>query len=79
MTPKTSAVVHDLVKGNDGLIRSAHISTANHKTTTPITRLYIPWKLSAVEMERILIMNKDPPPVTVRFVQDPREQLQLKP
>lgn len=34
------AVVDDLVKGNDGLIRSAHISTANHKTNRPITRLY---------------------------------------
>ena len=38
------AVVDDLVEENDGLIRSAHISTANHKTsrpiTTRITRLY---------------------------------------
>ena len=34
------AVVDDLVKGNDGLIRSAHISTANHKTSRTITRLY---------------------------------------
>ena len=34
------AVVDDLVKGNDGLVRSAHISTANHKTNRPITRLY---------------------------------------
>ena len=34
------AVVDDLVKGNDGLVHSAHISTANHKTNRPITRLY---------------------------------------
>ena len=34
------AVVDDLVKGNDGLIRLAHISTATHKTNRPITRLY---------------------------------------
>ena len=34
------AVVDDLVKGNDGLIHSAHISTANHKTNRLITRLY---------------------------------------
>ena len=34
------AVIDDLVEGNDGLIRSAHISTANHKTSRPITRLY---------------------------------------
>ena len=34
------AVIDDLVEGNDGLICSAHISTANHKTSRPITRLY---------------------------------------
>jgi len=34
------AVVDDLVKGNNGQIHSAHISTAIHKTNRPITRLY---------------------------------------
>ena len=34
------AIVDDLVEGNDGLVRSAHISTANYKTNRPITRLY---------------------------------------
>ena len=34
------AVVDDLVKEKDGLIRSAHISTANHKTNRPIIKLY---------------------------------------
>ena len=35
------AVVDDLVNRKDGLMCSTHISTANHKTTRPITRLYL--------------------------------------
>ena len=34
------AVVEDLIKGNDGLIRAAHIRTDNVKTTRPIVKLY---------------------------------------
>ena len=34
------AVVDELIKGNDGPIRSAYVSTAGHKTNRPITKLY---------------------------------------
>ena len=34
------AVVEDLIKGNDGLVRAAHIRTANCRTTRPIVKLY---------------------------------------
>ena len=33
-------MVDDLVKGNHSLVQSAYISTANYKTSRPITRLY---------------------------------------
>ena len=55
------AVVDDLVKGNDGLIRSAHISTANHKTSRPITRLY---PLEVVSSENGESANHEPSPVS---------------
>ena len=42
------AVVEDLIKGNDGLIRAAHIRTDNVKTTRPIVKLY-PLEVSSNE------------------------------
>ena len=57
------AVVDDLVEGNDGLIRSAHISTANHKTSRPITRLYPLEVVSSGDTENI---DQEQRPVTSR-------------
>ena len=34
------AVVEDLIKGNDGQVRAAHIKTSSHKTTRPVAKLY---------------------------------------
>jgi len=34
------AVVEDLIEGNDGLVRAAHIRMSNYKTTRPIVKLY---------------------------------------
>ena len=35
-----SADIERLVKGNDGLIHTAHIQTNTRRTSCPITRLY---------------------------------------
>ena len=34
------AVVEDLIKGNDGQVRAAHIRTSNHKTTRSVAKLF---------------------------------------
>lgn len=34
------AIVENLIKGNDGLVRAAHVRTENHRTTRPIIKLY---------------------------------------
>ena len=34
------AVVEDLIKGDDGQVRAAHIKTSSHKTTRPVAKLY---------------------------------------
>jgi len=73
MTPR------DLIKANDGLIRSTHISTANHKSTRPITRLY-PLEVSSREAGQENVDHEQGPTSNdttegeIRL--DPREQLQ---
>ena len=34
------AVVEDIIKGRDNLVRAAHIRMGNYKTTRPIVKLY---------------------------------------
>ena len=34
------AVVENLIQGNDGHVRAAHIRTNSHKTTRPVAKLY---------------------------------------
>ena len=34
------AIVKDLIKGNDGLVRAAHVRTEKCRTTQPIIKLY---------------------------------------
>ena len=41
------AVVEDLIEGNDGLVRAAHIRMGKLKTTRPIIKLY-PLEVSEV-------------------------------
>ena len=34
------AIVEDLIKGNDGLVRAAHVRTEKYRTIRPIVKLY---------------------------------------
>ena len=40
------AVIEELIRGNDGLVRAANIRTKNGQTNRPITKLY-PLEISA--------------------------------
>ena len=46
------AVVKQLIKGNDGMIRAAHIRTSSGETSRPITKLY-PLEISAKEQQAL--------------------------
>ena len=48
------AVVEDLIEGNDGLVRAAHIRMSNYKTTRPIVKLY-PLEISSSDAEQFRI------------------------
>ena len=48
------AVVEDLIEGNDGLVRAAHIRMNNYKTTRPIVKLY-PLEISSNDTEELQI------------------------
>jgi len=34
------AIIEELIKGNDGQVRAAHITTSTHTTTRPVAKLY---------------------------------------
>ena len=46
------AVVEELIKGNDGLVRAANIITTGGKTNRPITRL-VPLEVSSSSVDTI--------------------------
>ena len=33
------AIIEELIKGNDGQVRAAHITTSTHTTTRPVAKL----------------------------------------
>ena len=45
------AIVEDLIKGNNGLVRPAHVRTENYRTTRPIVKLY-PLEVSSCDQHQ---------------------------
>ena len=46
--------MEDLIEGNDGLVRAAHIRMSNYKTTRPIVKLH-PLEISSNDNEELRI------------------------
>jgi len=69
------SIVHDLVKSNDGLVCSAHISTANYKAYRKITRLF-PLEVVSHPDDNLIRMSSEDSSPTVSVEQQSNTDIQ---